>query len=255
MSRTWILLRGLIRESRHWEQFPGQFSRHFGDDQVITVDLPGNGDKCQQRSPTRVEQMVTSLRADLSQRGLKPPFHVVSLSLGAMTAISWLHDYPAEVAAAVVINTSVSRFSPFWKRLRPENYRRILLQGLLTRDPLVRERTILDITTNLVSAEMREQIARRWVGYAQTAGVTRLNALRQLFAAARFSAPAQLPSAVPVLVLNGGGDRLVNPDCSRALARGWQLPLEVHPRAGHDLTLDDGPWAVEQIAGWVATGA
>ncbi|MFN3713187.1 MAG: alpha/beta fold hydrolase [Alcanivoracaceae bacterium] len=250
MSRTWVLLRGLIREQRHWEGFTLLMQERFPNDRVVAMDLPGNGTLCQQTSPTRIEGMVVSLREELSARGLRPPFHLVALSLGAMTAISWISDYPGEVAAAALMNSSVARFNPFWQRLRPSNYRRILSDGLLTRDPLRRERAILGMSTNLLDPPRREEIARRWVDYAQSAPVSRRNALRQLLAASRFRAPVRLP-ALPVLVINGAGDRLVDPGCSRAMAKGWGLPIRVHPEAGHDLTLDDADWVADCLRDWV----
>ncbi|MCK5874163.1 MAG: alpha/beta hydrolase [Alcanivoracaceae bacterium] len=251
MARTWVLLRGLVREQRHWQEFPAQLGQRFPGDRVVTLDLPGNGSLYRKASPTRIEGMVAALRSELSDKGLRPPFHVVALSLGAMTAISWISDYPGEVAAAALLNSSVARFSPFWQRLRPGNYRSILMDGLLTRDLLRKERAILSMSTNLISAERREAVAQAWAGYAREQPVSRINALRQLLAAARFTAPVGLPSAVPVLIMNGGGDRMVNPSCSLAMARGWGLPLRVHPDAGHDLTLDAGEWAASALYDWV----
>lgn len=147
------------------------------------------------------------------------------------------------------MNTSVARFSPFWQRLRAKNYGQVL-QALLTSDPIRKEAIILALTSNRLDEPARLELARRWAGYAATHGVTRANSLRQLYAAARFRAPASLPGSVPVLVLNGGGDRMVDPRCSRALAKGWGVPLRVNPDAGHDLTLDQGEWVLEQIGNW-----
>lgn len=251
MARTWVLLRGLVREQRHWQDFPAQLGQRFPDDRVVTIDLPGNGSLYRKSSPTRIEGMVAALRSELSEQGLRPPFHVVALSLGAMTAISWISDYPGEVAAAALLNSSAARFSPFWQRLRASNYRAILMDALLRRDLLRKERTILAISTNLISAERREEVAQAWAGYAREQPVSRINSLRQLLAAARFTAPVGLPSAVPVLIMNGGGDRMVSPSCSLAMARGWGLPIRVHPDAGHDLTLDAGDWAANALRDWV----
>jgi hypothetical protein len=49
------------------------------------------------------------------------------------------------------------------------------------------------------------------------------------------------------------GDRLVDPECSRTLARAWQADFIEHPNAGHDLPLDDGAWVAQQIERWSAT--
>lgn len=253
MARNWVLLRGLVRESRHWQGFEQQFQAFFPDDQVVALDLPGNGYLHDQDSATQVAPMVASAQSQLSERGLQPPFHVIALSLGAMTAISWLEQHPQQLGSVVLMNTSVARFSPFWKRLRYQNYGTVL-RGLLSEPGIEREQLILELTTNHLSASQRQQVAEDWAEYARQAPVSRRNGLRQLRAAARFKAPAQLPSDVPVLVLNGAGDRLVSPDCSSALANAWQLPMDVHPTAGHDLTLDQGGWVIERIDRWHQAG-
>ena len=46
-------------------------------------------------------------------------------------------------------------------------------------------------------------------------------------------------------------DQLVDPACSAQLAAAWKADLEVHPEAGHDLPLDDGPWVVNQVRAWL----
>jgi pimeloyl-ACP methyl ester carboxylesterase len=74
--------------------------------------------------------------------------------------------------------------------------------------------------------------------------------LRQLWAAARYRAPAQAPA--PTLILASRNDALVDPSCSEELARRWRVPVRMHASAGHDLTLDDPDWVVDQIRGWVA---
>lgn len=251
MTRTWVLLRGLIRESRHWEAFPALLAQQFPSDQVVMIDLPGNGYAYQKRSPTHVEMMVTDVRRQLSDQGLRPPFHVLALSLGAMTTISWRTQYPDEVATAILLNTSVSRFSPFWQRLKPANYRQILFKALLAKGPLQKEETILAITTNLIGQSARDEIAHRWAEYASTHPVSTRNALRQLWAAARFKAPGRLDAADRVLLLNGAGDRMVDPACSDAMAHEWGLKLLRHPSAGHDLTLDAGQWVVDSVRDWL----
>ena len=52
----------------------------------------------------------------------------------------------------------------------------------------------------------------------------------------------------PLLLLAGAGDRLVDPACSRRLARTWQVPLLEHAQAGHDLPLDDPDWVAHQAS-------
>ncbi|WP_035231049.1 alpha/beta fold hydrolase [Alcanivorax nanhaiticus] len=247
MARTWVLLRGLVREQKHWEDFPSKMQASVPNDRVITLDLPGNGEFHDQPSPTRIGGMVAHARAQLQAQGLSGPYHLVALSLGAMMAVQWLSQAPKEVAFAALINTSASRYSPFWHRLRPANYLRLLRDGLFTRDRVLKEQTILEITSNLHDRAYLHQLAEKWAGYAEEQPVSAINSLRQLVAAMRFRAPSSLPTRVPTLIISGGDDRLVNPACSRRLAEAWQLPIKVHPQAGHDLPLDAPQWLINTL--------
>lgn len=247
MARTWVLLRGLVREQKHWEDFPAKMQAALPNDIVVTLDLPGNGIFHNEASPTRIGGMVLHARQQLKSQGHNGPYHLVALSLGAMTAVQWLSQAPSEVAFAALINTSSSRFSPFWDRLRPANYLRLIREGIIGRDPVRKEQAILEITSNLHDKAYLHQLAEKWVGYAKAQPVTLTNSLRQLLAAMRFHAPPSLPPSVPVIIVSGGGDRLVSPSCSKRMADAWQLPLKVHPQAGHDLPLDAPQWLINTL--------
>lgn len=254
---TWVLLRGLMREQRHWGAFPAQLAQALPGAQLVTPDLPGNGVRHALRSPTRVAEMVSYVRHDLLTRGLPPPYHLLALSLGGMAAVQWASQYPQELARCVLINTSMRPYSPFHQRLRWHNYPTIMKQ-LLTGGVAQQEAMILRLTSRLgssaVPSAQRDELLRRWVGYQREYPVTQANALRQLLAAARFRAPATRP-AVPLLILASQGDHLVDHRCSLRLAAAWQAPCKLHPSAGHDLPLDDGPWVAQRIADWLSTSA
>jgi pimeloyl-ACP methyl ester carboxylesterase len=85
-----------------------------------------------------------------------------------------------------------------------------------------------------------------WAALARERPVRPANALRQLAAAARYSASPMRP-ATPTLVLTSARDRLVDSSCSRKLAQAWQAGLAVHPSAGHDLPLDDPDWLITEV--------
>jgi pimeloyl-ACP methyl ester carboxylesterase len=80
--------------------------------------------------------------------------------------------------------------------------------------------------------------------------VSGANALRQLWAAARFSTPRAAPQ-LPLLVLASAADGLVDPRCSQRLAQAWGAPMRTHPTAGHDLPLDAGAWVACEVAAWL----
>lgn len=249
---TWVLLRGLMREQRHWGNFPGQLAATVAGADVVTPDLPGNGLRHALPSPTTVARMVAFCREDLLARGVRPPYSLLALSLGGMVAVEWASRHPDELTRCVLINTSMRPHSRFYERLRWRNYAAIvgqLFDGGVERQ----ERLILRLTSRHGDAAERAGLLTRWLGYQREFPVTRANALRQLWSAARYRAPAARP-AVPLLILSSAGDQLVDPRCSRRLAGAWQAEHHEHPDAGHDLPLDDGAWVADRVGKWLAAG-
>ena len=246
---TWILLRGLTREGAHWGGFISEFEAAVPHARVITLDLPGNGPLHRVESPTDVPAMVGQCRQELQRLGLKPPWHLLAMSLGGMVSVAWAQAHPEEVTAQVLVNTSLRPFSRFWQRLRPANYLTLARLVLPGGTPEEWESAVLRLTSN----GAHDEVLPQWLALHRAHPVTRSNALRQLLAAARFQAPRRAP--VPTLVLASERDRLVSCACSRALAAAWQCRLQTHPQAGHDLALDDGPWLAARAARWIADGA
>ncbi|MDK9702703.1 MAG: alpha/beta hydrolase [Sulfuritalea sp.] len=251
-AAPWILLRGLTREARHWGDFPQRLGEAFPGTPVICLDLPGNGKLNGMRSPHSVEAMADYCHAEVAQLGSVAPCRVLAMSLGAMVAVAWAQRHPDDVAAAVLIGTSLRPFSPFHRRLRPANYPRLLrLFGAKASDREI-ETAILELTTRL--QQDPAAVIEQWLHWRRQNPVSRRNALLQLLAAARYRAPRR-PPLERMLLLAGAGDALVDPCCSQALATCWDLPLAVHPVAGHDLPLDDGIWVLGEIARWLAGSA
>ena len=242
---TWVLLRGLAREARHWGAFPALLERQLPmADRVIALDLPGNGARWREASPASVSGMVDAARGQLLARACQPPYVLMALSLGGMVALDWAARARDELEACVLINSSTALLSPFWQRLQPRAYGTVL-RSLLPGPGRNRERAVLALTS---ARPPDPAVLAQWVDYAASQPVSAGNALRQLFAAARFRAPTEL--AVPTLVLASRGDRLVSPQCSRAMAAAWRAALREHPSAGHDLPLDDPAWVLDQVARW-----
>ncbi|MGA9667470.1 MAG: alpha/beta hydrolase [Gallionella sp.] len=247
---TWVLLRGLMREARHWGEFPRLFQNAMAAEHLVALDFPGNGSLHAQHSATSVAEMANYCHAQLARLGHAPPYRVLALSLGAMAAVAWSAQYPAELERLVLINTSLAPYSPFYHRLRPANYA-ALLGLLLYGSAARRESLILQLTSALKShSEHRQTILDQWIAYGQEFPTTRANILRQLQAATCYRAPSTAPPA-PVLLLAGQHDRLVNVKCSLALARHWRCAIRSHPDAGHDLPLDDGYWVTQQVKEWI----
>ncbi len=235
---NWLLLRGLVREQRHWGDFPEQLARATGG-QVRTLDLPGVGTERDRPSPTTMEGIV----ADLRERFGNPEgeWALFAPSLGGMIALKWGEVAPDDFRRIMVCNTSASdlagpfqRFSPFalWTALR----------GVLGRDLEARERGVLALVSNTPHGLAMAPVFAR---FATELPIGRMVLLRQMLAGARARAPQSF--AVPLTVLASNGDRLCSPIASRRLAARLGAPLHVHPTAGHDLPLDDPDWVIARM--------
>ena len=249
---TWILLRGLTREARHWGGFADQFATHLaahaGQVKVTALDLPGNGAFYRQPSPTSVSAMVAFAREQLLTQGIKPPYSLLAMSLGGMVASDWAQRYPQEIDRLVLINTSMKPFCSMTERLRPGNWPQLGVLAARWPDADYAENTIHKLTCHSKS-QWAEDLAL-WRQIRNSAPVSSENALHQLMAAARFSCAGAAPRC-PVLVLSSGADQLVNPVCSTHLVQAWQAPHHSHPWAGHDLPHDDGQWVCERVTCWL----
>jgi len=246
---TWILLRGLTRGSGHWAGFPDALKARLGDTRLVTLDLPGNGALHRLRSPARIEAMTQESVARLHALGIEPPWHLLAVSMGAMVAVDWAARAPHTLAGCVLINTSLRPFSPFYRRLKPGNYPRLLGLALSRGSDLDWESAILELTSRQAGDD---ELLASWLAYRRDNPVSLANALRQLIAAARYRAPRVRPP-VPLLILSSRHDALVDSRCSAQLARCWNAPHAEHPSAGHDLPLDDGAWVAQEISHWLTS--
>ncbi|MBB5319748.1 alpha/beta fold hydrolase [Marinobacter oulmenensis] len=241
----WILLRGLTREHAHWGHFPTQLREAFPDQQFHTVDLPGTGIRFRDESPASIAGIRERVTGQV--RHIPRPLGLIALSMGAMVAIDWAqHADPGEVQQLVLINTSTG-FSPFWRRMRPGAWPK-MLRLLARRECFHREGDILRLTSN---NDIPLALNKRWYSIQRQRPVSRANAMRQLFAAARYRPRKKRPMS-DALLLASEADRIVSWRCSAELARRWCWTLTCHGSAGHDLPLDDPDWCIRQLREWLA---
>ncbi|MBC7608924.1 MAG: alpha/beta hydrolase [Polaromonas sp.] len=243
---SWILLRGLTREARHWGDFTSRFSERLAE--ATALDLPGNGEFATAKSPTSVRGMVEFARQQLQLRGFKPPYRLLAMSLGGMVATDWAQSYPTEVEALVLVNTSMRPYSSLPQRLRPANWPALGLLAARWGDADYAERAIHAITCNQTAS--KESDIAAWLDIRKSAPVSEANAQRQLWAAARFVC-APTPPACRTLLLSSAADHLVHPACSNQLAQAWSAVHQQHPWAGHDLPHDDTDWVCDQLVDWL----
>jgi pimeloyl-ACP methyl ester carboxylesterase len=251
---TWILLRGLTRETRHWGMFPDAFERIVGaadaGARVVTLELPGNGEANAEPSPVSVADFVVSVRDAARQQIGSGPYRVLAMSLGGMVATAWAQHYPQDIERLVLINTSMRPFCSVTQRLRPSAWARLAWVAANWRRADACERAIHSMTCRAQDTHDRD--ANAWAAIRRTRPVSARNALRQLYAAARFEAKRPAPTC-PTLMLSSAADGLVNPVCSARIASHWAADHLEHPWAGHDLPHDDPDWTAESVRHWLAS--
>ncbi len=251
-QRVWVLLRGLVREQRHWGGFPKTLQSYYPEDKIVLYDFPGNGQRYKEKSETTIIDMVDDVRSHLIDESIDQPVHIIALSLGGMVAVEWINKYPDECAAATLISTSLRGLNPFYQRLLPSSYPAVFYSLLFSNDARDNETASLKLISNIVANDSikSEVTINNWVTYAEQCPVSGANGLRQLLAATRFRVPKQKPYT-PMLVLSASQDHLVSPECSKSLAEYWNLPLHTHDKSGHDIPLDDADWVCEKISQWL----
>ncbi|MEM5297523.1 alpha/beta hydrolase [Burkholderia sp. JPY481] len=271
---TWILLRGLTRETRHWGRLPATLRETLSqipDDslsdptttatstattatgvRLLLLDLPGNGEYVRRRAPASVTGIVAFVRQAARETGVPGPYNVIAMSLGGMVATDWAQRHPGEIERLVLINTSMRPFSRMHERLRPSAWLGLLGVAAHWSDAADAESGIHRLTCNNLDTLGADLAA--WTTIRRSAPVSRANALRQLWAAARFSAAPAAPGGA-LLILSSAADGLVNPVCSAKLAAAWGAPHREHPWAGHDVPHDDPAWTAAQIRAWLTRRA
>ena len=242
---TWLLLRGLSREQRHWGTFPEELERATGE-KTLCLDLPGFGTENARTSPRTIALITDDLRRRLEKHRGTGSWSILGVSLGGMIALDWCARHPSDFERCVTINTSAR---PSWplERFRLPGLRAIA--GAFTSDPIAKERITLRTTSNKPHLEL-DALAVEHAKFLVECPPTKQSLAFQLRAASKFAVPAKMTT--PVLLLASRTDRLVSYRCSERIARtlAQTAELMLHDRGGHDLPLDEPAWICERIAAW-----
>lgn len=236
MKTEIILLRGLFRGKHHWGDFPEYLQEKFPDKTITCIDVAGNGDLSSEVSPHTITGMVESIR---SQRKENTRVNIVAISMGAMIGLKWAEQYPKEVDSLICINTSTKGFSPFYERLLPVNYLKIL--NALISTPLKRETIIYKMVSN---KKVDINIINEWASFAMSHPMLKMNFFRQLIAAMRFEFK---PPECNLFFIASVNDRLVHFNATKAIAEALNAPLIINERDGHDIPLDNPQWLCQTL--------
>ena len=245
---TWVLLRGLSREAQHWGGFLSLCRNRFPHKNFITLDLPGCGKFYQQASPLSIAGIRQHLEIQLlecAEVNHGEPVGLIALSLGGMVALDWWSHDQQKIAAVVVMNSSANHNPLFW-RFRPGALAHAF-KAICSLSAYRREKHILRMVSQYYHSDA--QLIDEWQFIQKMRPVSLATFIRQLIAAARFSLPNNLPKTHG-LVLASSNDQMVSSRCSKSIAAHYSWPLALNNLAGHEMTLDQPLWVVDQLEQW-----
>ncbi len=241
---TWILIRGLARETGHFGDFIDVLARKIPGARILPLDLPGTGSRLHEKSPVKMREIALRVRDEANvKKKAGAPLFLFGMSLGGMVVMEWAKNHPEEVAGIVVGCSSARDLATRFQRFSARGVLVVGANRFLTRDPVKREARMV----RLLSHE-RGHYARTvklWGELATLRPIPPRTVRAQVAAALRWRAPAHLKT--PALFLVGSKDRLVDPECTHALARRFGTTAVVHDAAGHDLTTDQGEWCASEM--------
>lgn len=248
-QKHFYLIRGLIREARHWGDFPNTLLEKFPGAKLTTIDIPGAGEFYDSPSPLSIRKMVEGMRQVFLQKNSEKEDNIlVAISLGGMISAQWMKLYPEDFKEAILINTSYGGLSPVHHRLKPSALSFLL--KVPTLKGRAKEARILRLVTN--HNQIFDKTLNLWEQIQKDRPVSLSNTVRQLVAAAFFRIGNWKPT-LPVLLLGSKLDRMVSIECSRAIQKSWNVPLIEHATGGHDLTADDPVWVSREIHKFLTT--
>ena len=96
------LARAALTRHESWARF--QETRLGTGARLVLLDLPGTGALHDRRSPMRVPEMVEACRAQLQERGVHGPVHLLAMSLVVLVYAYWpSNKKPFEHAAQAIL--------------------------------------------------------------------------------------------------------------------------------------------------------
>ncbi len=94
---------GMAGTGDEWEVYTDTLSRYA---KTFSYDRAGIGASDSAVMPRTIPNMVFELRSELDRQGLEPPYILVGHSMGSYLSRYFVHHYPTEVKAMVLIDPS-----------------------------------------------------------------------------------------------------------------------------------------------------
>ncbi|HEU4406866.1 MAG TPA: alpha/beta hydrolase [Polyangiaceae bacterium] len=204
-----LLVMGMAFSSRAWDTLPASLADRF---RVMVFDNRGTGRSTRPRDFFRMGDLADDAAAVLDAAGVGRAY-VFGVSLGGMIAMELALRHPERVEALALGAT----FAGYLKSAKPawRVTRGLFLSAVLGRSSA--EHVAPFLVSDACWAGEKERFASWLAGVERGPPGT---VLRQMAAAARHAAEGRLARlGVRTLVITGGGDRLIPPANSAALAK------------------------------------
>ena len=240
-----VILRGLGRSTRHWMGFEKKVAESF---QTICIDARGIGRSTAKPSWTlSIGSMADDVARVLDHLDI-PKASIFGVSLGGMVAMAFGARHQHRTHKLVVANSSIATRRAL--RLTPAAMQTLVL-GVT--NPQRRHELLARVLTAPGKNDSDlQKLAKAWEKIEQQEGTPLLTILKQLGAAARFTAAELKPLSAPTLVMVGREDQFV-PTINSAIIR-ESIPgseyVEIEG-AGHELTLDKAEDVLAAIKSFV----
>lgn len=239
-----ILLRGLVREKKHWGSFVTELQAAFPKANIITPEIQGVGEFVDLTSPSNFIDMVKFMRSNILKEIEGQDNYLIAMSLGGMLARQWVEIFPNDFKQITLVNTSFKGINSLFNRLRPKSIISFF-KIFLTPSVQAREKAIVQMVSN--NNTNHEAIINTWIEIQNKRPVKRQSFINQIKAALSFSPQLTWPKEIPLMILCGQKDRLCNYKSSLELHSKWGGEIHIHPTAGHDLPIDASEWMIEKI--------
>lgn len=244
-----IMIMGLTA-NRHWWH-PELINRLSGGLRLVAFDNRGAGNTPRGGHLITISQYARDTAGLMNALGIERA-HVIGASMGGMIAQQLALDFPEKVSSLVLCCTSTG--GPNASLPRPYAVRMLASRAA---DPETQARRSITLLYPEEYLAGHPEVIEEFVSMVTIAPMSRLNANRQLLAAARFSSFHRLNRIrVPTLVMAGSEDIVLPARNSRLLAE--RIPgarLVEYPGAGHGFLGQCATEASGTMLGFLLDGA
>lgn len=238
-----VLLHPLALSGAVWGEYAERLALSFD---VIAPDARGHGDSGWDGLPFGIDNLGDDVGSLLDALGLAAT-HVVGMSMGGSTAVSFAGRYPERVRAMMLADTSVW-YGQDALRTWEERAETVLLRPRPRQVPFQVDRWFTESFQNRSASEVNRVVGH----FLETSSLAHAEACRAL---GRMDLRSLLPSiTAPTLVITGAEDYATPPAMGKAIAAGVRTGRDVTLGSLRHFSLIEDPSLADMTVGFLASG-